>query len=1130
MKTWEQTGALMASLLRQAMRLHLSALLPLLAFFSVLSSASAETKLLRYPDIHEDKIVFTYGGDLWTVSASGGLATRLTASPGLELFGKFSPDGKWIAFTGQYDGDEQVDLIPATGGIPKQLTFYPARGPLPPRWGYDNQVYGWTPDGKSVLFRSGRDHFGPADYRLYTVPTTGGLPVPLPMPQSGAGDFSPDASKMSYSPLFRDFRTWKRYQGGWAEQLYIFDLASFATKKITEDIHTHRDPMWIGSKIFYDCDSNGKLNLFAYDTALGATQVLTHNEQFDLRWPSTDHKNQIVYELNGELEIYDIAAGKSRHVSIDVPDDGVRMRPAHISAAGEIEDFDLSPKGERALFVARGDIFTAPIEKGPTRNLTDSSNAHDKWASWSPDGARIAFVSDMDGEEEIYLIDQEGSGKPEEVTQGLHAMLYQPRWAPDGKRLAFSDKDGKLFVLTLEGKKLEQIAQDPRGSLRDYAWSHEGGHIAFTMGNPNNLRSLYIWDVANTQVHRVTDDLFDVSEPAWDAKSNYLYYEAVREFAPRMSEVEFEFATDRGLDILALALRKDVKNPFPPESDEVTVANEDEKAVASEGDKDGKKKEEKKEEKKPGYFTIDYDGLSQRVTRVPLPGDDYAGLTVTEDYLVYTRKGGRFYGRPEFPEAELRLFSFKDRKETTLAENVGGFAVSDDGKKVLARIKEDFKLYDVKPEGKTSAKTVSTAGLMADCVPQQEWEEMFKEVWRRYRDFFYARNMNGYDWPTLRKKYEPLVQYVADRSELNFLLGEMVAELDNSHCYITGGDENLPKRPQVALPGARFELDAASGRYRISKIFAGQNEEEIYRSPLTEVGVDAKVGDYVLAIDGANLAAGQNPYAMLRNKASNPVQLTLNSKPSLEGARKISFRPITSESDLIYLEWVTHNREYVSKATGGRVGYIHVPDMGGPGIREFIKYFYPQIRKEGLIVDDRGNGGGNVSQMLIERLSRKLLGTGFRRTSDYTSTYPGTVFYGSMVCLISETSASDGDIFPHMFREAGLGPLIGKRTWGGVVGITDHGPLLDGGTVFVPEFFAAATPSGQLIIEGRGVEPDITVENDPASVIAGKDPQLDRAIAEVLKAMAANPKKLPSRPPDPVKSPPSMAAPAPARP
>jgi tricorn protease len=407
---------------------------------------------------------------------------------------------------------------------------------------------------------------------------------------------------------------------------------------------------------------------------------------------------------------------------------------------------------------------------------------------------------------------------------------------------------------------------------------------------------------------------------------------------------------------------------------------------------------------------------------------------------------------------------------------------------------------------------------MVDRVPQQEWTEIFNEVWRRYRDFFYVKNMHGYDWEALRKQYAAMVPYVAHRSDLNYVLGEMVSELSTSHSYIEGGDFEMPKRPQIALPGAKLELDHAAGRYHIAKIYRGQNEEELYRSPLTEVGVDAREGDYILAIDGEDLTAEKNPYQLLRNKANRPVQLTLSSKPSADGARKVSFRPIPAERNLIYLDWVNHNREAVAKATNGRVGYIHIPDMGANGIREFIKFYYPQIRKEALVVDVRGNGGGNISRMLIERLRRQLLGTDFARTSDYTGTYPDAVFYGPKVCLINETSASDGDIFPYMFRQSGLGPLIGKRTWGGVVGITGRGPLLDGGMVFVPEF-ATASVDGQYVIEGHGVDPDTVVENDPAAVIAGRDPQLERAISEVMKALEASPKKLPSRPADPVKTP-----------
>src|SRR3989440_7741155 len=716
-----------------------SAVLSVIVCLCCSGVAAAQTKLLRFPDVHGDKVVFTYGGDLWTAPTAGGMATRLTSHPGIEVFGKFSPDGKWIAFTGQYDGDEQVYVIPATGGVPNQLTFYPARGPLTPRWGYDNQVYGWSPDGKSVLFRSLRELLAVGDGRLYTVSVDGGMPQALPMPKSGAGDFAPDGKKVVYSPLFRDFRTWKRYSGGWAQQLYIFDLASHAAEKITDDPRSHRDPMWVGGKIFYSSDKDDTLNLYSYDPATKKTEQLTHSKKWDLRWPSTDHKNRIVYEENGELNIFDTATSQTTHISITVPTDAIATRPSQISAANAIEGFELSTKGERALFVARGDVFTAPIEKGATRNLTDTSNAHDKWARWSPDGAKVAFISDLDGEDEVYLANQDGSGKPEQLTHGFHAMLYAPEWAPDGKRLAFSDKDGKLYVLTLDDKKVAQVAKDPGGNLRDYAWSRDGGHLAFTLSNPNGFSSIYVWSVNGADLHRVTSDLFNAGDPAWDPDGNYLYYVADHDFQPALSQIEFNFATDRASGIFAFALRKDVKNPFPPESDEVTIAKEgeksaDEKAKPEEkkDDKKDQKKDEKKEEKKTEkpkeYVRIDFDGLADRVTRVPIQGDNYQGLAVTKEYVVYGRAGAPFYGRDSYPPSALVLFSFKDRKETTLAEGLRAFTVSDDGKKVLARFEHDFKLYDVKPEGKANPKTVSTANLLVDRVPQQEWTEMFNEV------------------------------------------------------------------------------------------------------------------------------------------------------------------------------------------------------------------------------------------------------------------------------------------------------------------------------------------------------------------------------------------------------------------
>jgi tricorn protease len=1080
-------------------------------------AAYGQTKLLRFPDIHRDKVVFTYAGDLWTVSAAGGTATRLTAHPGLELFAKFSPDGKWIAFTGQYDGDEQVYVIPATGGVPKQLTFYPARGPLPPRWGYDNQVYGWTPDGKKIFFRSLRDGWAHPQSRIYTVPVAGGLPEPLPMPASGGADISPDGKQVVYTPFARDFRTWKRYQGGWAQDLWTFDLATHAVKKITDTPRTERDPMWIGNKIYFASDRTGTLNLYSYDLANGATVQLTRSTQWDVRWPSADEDGQIVYEMNGELNVFDTRTGQSRHLAIEVPGDGLDTRPSQITAADHIEDAALSPRGERALFTARGDVFSAPIEKGVTRNLTHSSGAHDKWARWSPDGRRIAYISDGTGEEEVYVVDALGVGRPEQLTTGGKAQRFAAEWAPDGKRLAFSDKDGRLWVVSVADHKLVEVAHDVRGQIHDYAWSPCGGHLAFSMANPSTFHSLWIWSVADGRLRQVTDEQFHASNPAWDPKGEYLYFLSMRSFLGQFDTFDLNFSADRNLGIFALALRRDVANPFFPEDDTVTLAEE--KKAGEEGpkhDTKGEKRDSKEAAKEAAYTRIDFDGLAARVARVPVPFDNYGSLTAADGRLIFVKQPPNTLDEPPFKPV-LQLFTVKDRKTVTLAENVGGFALSQDGNKILVMQDERFNLYDATPTGRDSKKPVDTGGLVVDHVPAEEWAEIFREAWRRYRDYFYVPTMNGYDWEALRRQYEPLLAYAGHRSDVNYIIGEMIAELNNSHSYVEGGDYKAPSRPKVALPGARFEIDPRAGRYRIAKIFAGQNEEDLYRSPLTEVGIDVHPGDYVLAIDGENLAADDNPYRLLRHKADRPVRLTVNSKPTLDGAREITFRPIATEEHLIYLEWVNRNRERVARLSGGRIGYIHLPDMGEDGMREFTKWYFGQIRKQGLVVDVRGNGGGFVSPILLERLARHPLAVDYDRNDAYPRPYPQEVFYGHMACLLNEESGSDGDIFPYMFRELGLGPLIGTRTWGGVVGINDYGPMIDGGHIFVPEA-GAVSLQGKWIIEGHGVDPDIVVENDVKSVLDGRDPQLERAVAEILKKIEADPKSYPARPDPPVRT------------
>ena len=1080
-----------------------------LAFAAILLFACAtfaQTKLLRFPDIHGDRVVFTYGGDLWTVSQGGGTATRLTAHPGVETYAKFSPDGRWIAFTGQYDGDEQVYVIPSDGGEPKQLTFYPSRGPLAPRWGFDNQVLGWTKDGR-IFYRGGRDSWSLPIARLYAVSPAGGSSEALPMPEAGSGSFSPDGSRMVYSPRFRDFRPEKRYSGGQANKLYIYDLKTNDAQLISDSPFASRDAMWIGDTVFYNTDKDGKFNLWAYDPGSKKTTQVTKNRDWDIRWPSSDDQSRIVYERNGELEMLDVGSKKASRITVTVPDDGINKRARQASVANRVSWFALSPKGERAVFSARGDIFTVPIEKGGARNLTRSSGAHDRFPAWSPDGRWIAYMSDQSGEDEVWIVAQDGSTQPQQLTTGGSAQRYAPQWSADSKKIVFGDKNGRVYVVNVATKQTQMIVDAPNGQITDYEFSPKANYVSYSMGGSNGVTSVYIWSSEDNKNYRVTPEMFQAHDATWDPSGGYLYFLSDREYAPLISNAEFNYATNRSDYVYALVLRKDSKNPFPPESDEVAIVEEK---------KEGAPAPAPSPSAAPVAEKIDFDGIESRAAKAPLSADNYGGLIATKGHLVYSINAPFYYGRQADTQASVRVFSLKDRKETTLLPGAGAFTVSADGSKLMSVLQGTYLTMDANPAGERSRKNISTSGLVTEIDPEKEWRQIFFEVWRQYRDWFYAPNMHGYDWTKIREDYVKWLPYVNHRSDLNYLLSEMQSELAVQHAYIDGGDFNLPPRVRVALTGARFEPDKAANRFRISKILAGQNEEDIYRSPFTEVGSEAKVGEYVLAIDGEDVTTDRDIYSYLRGKADSTVTFTLNTSPNLQGSRKVTIRPITSESDLVYLDWIMDNRRRVDQLSGGRLGYLHIPDMGAAGIREFIKWYYPQLQKEGLVVDVRANGGGNVSRMLIERLRRKVLGINYNSYSEVGNTYPDGAFAGPMIALLNENSASDGDIFPYMFREAGLGQLVGKRSWGGVVGINNRGTLMDGGVVNVPQS-ALANPKGEYIIEGYGVDPDIEVENDPKSVLAGRDPQLERAIAELMKKLTS-PVKLPGRPKDPVKT------------
>ncbi|MGH8152658.1 MAG: S41 family peptidase, partial [Rhodanobacteraceae bacterium] len=805
-------------------------------------------------------------------------------------------------------------------------------------------------------------------------------------------------------------------------------------------------------------------------------------------------------------------------------------RASERSVKKYVEDFALSANGKRAAFTARGDIFSVPLEHGITIDLTHTPGAHEREVAWSPDGKRVAYISDESGEEEVWVRDADGT-HPVMLTRGVIGRLYAPLWSPDGKRIAFVDSANRVHVVgSSAGARDEVIAQDPGISQRDDAWSPGGRYLAYSLTDKDTgLSRLYVRDVTSGKAVELGREFTNAMSPAFSPDGRYPYFLGDREWSPQLSGIELDYATDRTTEVLAYALRKDSGNPFAPRDDSA-VGEEGGAASAKDGDKSGN------QAAKPASAVddkIDFDGIDQRLVLVPIEPDNIHWLAVTPKAIVYATSAAPFLGRSGAVPTKVQAWSFKDRKSSDVytwkphggagSEGGGGgmLALSADGSTLLVRDGQAYKAIDLSAP-RFAPKDVKVDGLFARVDPKAEYAEIFNDVWRRYRDYFYVTNVNGYDWNAIRAKYAPLLEYVGDRTDLNYVLGEMIAELSNSHTYVAGGDLGLPDKPHVGLLGASFELDKASGRYRIAAVFPGQNDEDRYRSPLTEVGVDVKAGDYILAINGTPLTADEDPYRLLRIGPGQMVQLVVNSRPTTDGARTRLVKPIASEMDLHYFEWVQANREYVAKASHGQIGYLHIPDMGADGAREFIKWYYPQIRKPGLIIDVRDNGGGFMSRTMINRLSRKLLAYNYDRGMSITGTYPGATPLGHLAALANGTTASDGDIFSYMFQQAKLGPVIGTRTWGGVVGITSWGPLIDGGDVNVPEFAAIVSLDGQYAVEGEGVEPDIVVNEDVAQELAGKDPQLDKAIEVLEQQIKAHPLHLPVQPPGLDKAPPSM--------
>lgn len=1070
-----------------------------------------ESRLMRFPDIHQDKIVFVYAGDLWLIPVEGGIARRLTTHIGMELFPKFSPDGKYIAFTGQYEGNTDVYVIPAEGGGPKRLTYCPGFENMPDRFGFDDMVLDWHPDGKRILFRSWRESYNSWFQKLFLIDLRGGLPEALPLPEAGLTSFSPDGTKIAYNRQFRNFRTWKRYKGGLAQDIWIYDLKNNTIEQITNWEGTDTSPMWHENKIYFVSDRDHTANIFCYDLDNKKTRKITNHDEYDVKWPSLGPES-IAYENGGCLYLLDLKTEQIKKVFVEIPDDRALARSEFVSVNDYISEYNLSPDGKRALFTGRGDVFTVPQEKGNIRNLTNTSGAREKNSTWSPDGKWIAYISDRTGEDELYIVPQASKGEEIQITTEGHCFRFAPVWSPDCKRLLFADKDLKLYYADVESKKITLIDTTRNWEIRDYSWSPDSKWIAYAKPATNMFYSIFLYSLKDGEIHRVTDDFTDDREPVFDPEGKYLYFFSKRDFNAMLSNFDPSFTYNEMTKIYVVVLQADSLSSFAPESDEVELKEEKERKEKE------KKKEGEKTEKILKEVRIDLEGIKDRVVAVPIEPGNYFGLRAAERRIFYlsfpnwTLTGGA----PE-PKGTLHLFDMEKRKDHALLSPVEGYDLSADGEKIIYKSKKQFGIIDAKPGSpKVGDGALSLDGLQMKVNYQDEWKQIFNEAWRLERDFFYSPNMHGVDWELMRKRYGELLPYLAHRSDLNYIIGEMIGELCCSHTYVSGGDKPEVKIVQTGLLGIDWELDTLSGFYRIKKIYPGENWAENLRSPLTEPGVEVKEGEYILAVDNKALQYPTNPYSLFENTVDKTVTLKINSKPSFDGAREVQVKPIASEYDLRANYWVETNRRKVEEATDGKVGYIFIPDMGGEGLNQFARSFFSQIRKEGLIIDVRYNGGGFVSQMILERLRRVLVGmSSSRNAGNYT--YPEGVLHGHMVCIANQYSASDGDYFPYYFRQYGLGPIVGKRTWGGVVGIRDVIRLMDNGYVTTPEF-APYNLKNEWVMENYGVDPNIEVDNLPNLVIQGRDPQLEKAIEIILKKIQEEPKKLPERPPYPVRN------------
>jgi len=1082
-------------------------LLPFLAF------AQDEARLLRFPATHGNQVVFSYAGDLYTVPVSGGMARKLTSDPGYEMFSHFSPDGKTIAFTAQYDGNTEIYTIPSQGGVPARLTITATLGrdDISDRMGPNNIVMGWTPDGKSIIYRSRKQTFNDFIGQLFTVPVTGGMSQELPLPAGGFCSYSADGKQLAYNRVFREFRTWKYYKGGMADDIWIYDFTSKTTRNITNNKAQDLFPMWFGDEIYFCSDRDRTMNLFCYNQKTNQTRKVTNYTEYDIKFPSACD-NRITFENGGYIYIFDIRTQTTTKVQVQIADDFNTSRNELKDATRFMGSVNPSPDGNRIVVTARGDIFSVPVKEGITRNLTSSSNAHDREATWSPDGKWIAYLSDVSGEYEIYIIKQDGSEPAVQITNDADTYKFRIQWSPDSKKIIWSDKMLRLQYVDIDSKKVTLIEKSKIWEFNSFDWSPDSQWITYSRQLENGMQQIMLYNTSDQKKYEVTDSWFSSNQPSFSHNGKYLIFTSDRTFNPTYSNIEWNYTYQNLTKLYLVTLQKDTPSPFAPSNDEVKMDEpKDKKDNKSEKESKSKKTGKEENSENPSESTvkpviIDTDGLQQRIIELPVEAGNYWNIWPLEDKIYYNTANDK--------GMSVKVYDLKQKKETDLGSDLS-FDITADGKKMLVRQRNRYSLIDLPSSKISTEKYIDLSDLKVWVNNQQEWNQIYNEAWRQMRDFFYVPNMHGVDWKAMHDKYAVMLPWVNNRNDLTYLIGEMIAELSVGHAYINGGERKPVEKINLGLLGARLSKDA-SGYFRIDSLLQGANWSRDLRSPLTEVGVGAGKGDFITSVNGKSTKDMSDIYAALINKSGKNVELTINSSPA-EGGRKVLVVPINDESRLYYYTWVQNNIRKVDKATNGEVGYIHIPDMSAEGLNEFVKYFYPQLAKKALIIDDRGNGGGNVSPMIIERLNREISRSNMARNTEIPGHTPTKMMLGPKVLLIDNYSASDGDLFPYGFKKHQLGTVIGKRTWGGVVGIRGSLPFVDGADLRKPEFASYSADESKWIIEGYGVEPDIEVDNDPAREYEGIDDQLNKAIEVVLEELK-NYKEQPAIPSPPDKS------------